>query len=221
MLYLLGPALGPRFRALDLGCGTASLSERILARYPRARVIALDYDPVLLAIGRRGLGRVGGRLAWVESDLRRPGWEEALPPGQFDAVLSSTALHWLSARELGRVYGTLARRIRRGGLFLNGDGIAFGSASPRFRAIARTAERRFRAQTSRRGESWRHWWRAVLREPYLGAEAKLHRERFPRAHTEVGTPDLPGHVRLLRRAGFREVEVVWSAWQNRVLAAVR
>lgn len=217
----LGLALGARVRVLDLGCGTGSLSERILARYPRARVVALDFDPVLLAIGRRGLGDAGGRLTWVEADLRRPGWERALPPGRFDAVVSSTAIHWLTARELGAVYRVLFRRLRRGGLFLNGDWIAYDDSSVRFRSIARKAGRQHRVRRRPRGETWRDWWRAALHDPYLAREAKLHRLRFPRAHTEVRTPDLPGHVRLLRRAGFREVEVLWSFWQNRVLAAVR
>ena len=221
LLHPLGPTLGRRFRALDLGCGTGSLSERILARYPSARVVALDYDPVLLAIGRRGLGRAGGRLTWVEADLRRDGWEKALPPGRFDAVVSSTALHWLTTRELGQVYRTLARKIRHGGLFLNGDGIMFGRSSPRLRAIARAAGRRYRSKRGRRGRTWEDWWRAALRDPFLAPEAKLHRIRFPRAHTWFVTPDLRGVVRLLRRAGFREVELLWSVWQNRVLAAVR
>ena len=184
-------------------------------------MVALDYDPVLLAIGRRGLGRASGRLTWVEADLRHSGWQDALPPGRFDTVVSTTALHWLSTRELGQVYRVLARRIRRGGLFLNGDGIRFGRASSRFRAIARTLGSRNRSSRGRTGETWEEWWRAALRDPYLDAEAKLHRLRFPRPHTRVTTPDLPGHVRLLRRAGFREVELLWSVWQNRVLAAVR
>lgn len=217
----LGLALGPRFRVLDLGCGTGSLSERILARYPRARAVALDYDPVLLAIGRKGLGELGGRLTWVETDLRRPGWEEALPVGRFDAVVSSTALHWLTRRELGRVYEGIAVRLRPGGLFLNGDWIAFGPSSSHFRSIARRAGTHPRSRPAPRAESWGAWWQAALHDPYLTREAKLHRVRFPHAHSRVETPDLPGHVRLLRRAGFREVEIVWSIWQNRVLAAVR
>lgn len=208
---------------LDLGCGTGSLTERILHRYPRARAVALDFDPVTLAIGRRGLGTVGGRLEWVEADLRQAGWEAALPAGRPDAAVSSTALHWLTAKELGRIYSTLADRLRPGGLFLNGDWIAFGPRSPRFRAVARRGRGHFRASGAKSAEtwSWRAWWRAALREPQLAREAALHRARFPRSHSAVRTPDLPGHVRLLRRAGFREVEVVWSLWQNRVVAAIR
>ena len=217
----LGAVLGNRFRVLDVGCGTGSLSERILTRFPHARGVALDVDPVTLTIGRRGLGEMAGRLQWVEADLRDPRWHRALPPGRWDAVVSSTALHWLTDRELGRVYRTLAGVVRRGGLFLNGDWIAFGPGSPRFAALARRAGRRAMPPSGDRGEGWKEWWEAALRDPTLASEAHLHRIRFPRGHPPTATPDLPGHVRLLRRAGFREVEVVWSWWQDRVVAALR
>ena len=36
-----------------------------------------------------------GRLRWVEVDLNTPAWIEALGVTQVDAVLSTTALHWL------------------------------------------------------------------------------------------------------------------------------
>src|ERR1700723_3207898 len=37
---------------LDLGCGPGSLATRLLDRIPAATVIAVDADPVLLAIGQ-------------------------------------------------------------------------------------------------------------------------------------------------------------------------
>ena len=40
-------------RILDLGCGPGSLAFRAARAYPRARVVAVDFDPILLAIGRR------------------------------------------------------------------------------------------------------------------------------------------------------------------------
>ena len=49
---------GPEPRVLDLGCGPGSLSARVLDRIPGASVVAIDADPVLLAIGR---GALGGR----------------------------------------------------------------------------------------------------------------------------------------------------------------
>src|SRR5271165_6865287 len=69
MFDALEALLPPDFIALDLGSGPGSLSQRLLDRFPRARSVAVDQDPVLLAIGQGSLGDVGGRLRWVDADL--------------------------------------------------------------------------------------------------------------------------------------------------------
>lgn len=40
----------PDCLVLDLGCGTGTVTLRLLERFERAKVIALDVDPALLAI---------------------------------------------------------------------------------------------------------------------------------------------------------------------------
>ena len=225
ILEALARSQGARFRALDLGCGTGSLSERVLTRFPQAQIVAVDYDPITVRLGQTALGNAGGRLTWVDADLRRARWERALPAGRFDAAVSTTALHWLTGPELTRLYRTLARLLRRGGIFLNGDSFAYATGSRQLTRLARVAPAKPPGPGSSRppplGESWAEWWRAALREPRLAREAALHRTRFPRRHERIPSPDLEGHLRRLRRAGFREVEVVWGSWRNRVLAAVR
>src|SRR6202161_4342386 len=47
-------AVRPDPLVLDLGCGPGSLSVRLLARLPEATVVAVDADPVTLALGRCG-----------------------------------------------------------------------------------------------------------------------------------------------------------------------
>jgi SAM-dependent methyltransferase len=121
MFDALAEVLPTSFVALDLACGPGSISQRLLTRFPDAQAIAVDIDPVMLAIGRGALGTVDGRLRWIEADLASPGWLEALGETQIDAVLSTTALHWLEPAPLGRRYHDLARLLRPGGLFLNGD----------------------------------------------------------------------------------------------------
>src|SRR5690348_10605445 len=46
---------------LDLGAGPGSLAVRLLDRLPAATVIAVDADPLLLALGRARTGPPGGR----------------------------------------------------------------------------------------------------------------------------------------------------------------
>jgi len=223
LLYWVRAVVGSRPRCLDLGCGTGAVTERILRRFPRARVVAVDYDPVTRRLGEVALARYRSRVTWVDADLRSPRWKDAIPPGRYDAALSSTALHWLTGPQLGRLYRDLGRLLRPGGIFLNADGIAFDRLSRRLAEAERAARldgtkgRRVRAP----GEAWTEWWDAIAREPGLTEEMRVHRERFPHEHLGTPTPDLPGHVRRLRRAGFREVELVYSRRRSRVLAAVR
>jgi SAM-dependent methyltransferase len=219
MLDAIDALVGTRFRALDLGCGTGSTSERLLRRFPGARSVAIDHDPILLRIGSTGLGTMSGRLRWVDADLRGKDWVRSLPVARFDVVVSTTALHWLDPTQLHRLYDRLARLLRPGGWFLNGDRLAYARELPRLREGARVA--RHRPGGSPSGESWRAWWQAVMRDPRLAAEAELHRQRYPEAHGDTRTLDFAGHVRALRRAGFREVGLVWAQWDNRVLAAMR
>ena len=222
MIEALDGVLPPRARVLDLGCGTGSLSERVLDRFPRVKVVAIDRDPLLLAIGRAALGDRGGRLTWVDADLRAPDWPRGLPRGRFDAAVTSTAMHWLTSPELARLYRALGRRIRPGGIFLNADSIRTRRRYPRLRRILERGARRRNARLPGAvGDSWSDWWTSALHEPGLAEEAALHRSRFPRSHHGTRTADLAGHERSLRRAGFREVAVIWSRGRSRVLAAVR
>jgi hypothetical protein len=212
-----------RFRAVDLASGPGSLSRRLLKRFPRARATAVDFDPVLLAIGRGALGDLGGRLSWAEADLRRPEWTSALPGRAWDVTLSTTALHWLPPERLRRLYRELATRTRRGGLFLNGDRMAFDPSLPTFRRASerlRARRRRDRVRT-RRAETWEEWWDAVEADRVLAPLARERRRRYGGRHPDPPELSFEGHRAALRRAGFREVAVLWQALDQRVLMAVR
>ena len=79
MMDVLEAAVGRAPRVLDLGSGPGPLSLRVLRRFPRARCVAVDYDPVVLRIGRGALGSYHGRLTWVDTKIGAPGWTDALP----------------------------------------------------------------------------------------------------------------------------------------------
>src|SRR3984957_10094970 len=58
---------------LDLGCGPGSLAVRLLTRLPAATVVAVDADPVTLALGRAAHADRPG-LRFLSLDLREAGW---------------------------------------------------------------------------------------------------------------------------------------------------
>ena len=142
MLDALDVLLPESFVALDLACGPGAISQRLLARFPQARSIAVDLDPILLTMGRNVLGDMDGRLTWVETDLASPTWPSQLGVDSVDAVLSTTALHWLPAPNLVDLYRQLGQLVRPGGVFLNGDHMSFEPRLARFQQVANVVKKR-------------------------------------------------------------------------------
>src|SRR6266542_3755094 len=146
MLDVLAVLLPDSFVALDLACGPGAISQRLLARFPKARCVAVDLDPILLAMGQGVLGTMGDRLRWVEADLMTAEWITHLGEAQVDAVLSTTALHWLAPEQLIRLYRQLGQMVRPGGVFLNGDNLKFGQHMPTFQRVAEAMKERIREE---------------------------------------------------------------------------
>jgi len=80
-------------KALDLGCGPGSVALRVVARCPKATVVAVDSNDILLEIGRRVSNHRHAPVEFRLADIRCSSWWDNFED-QFDAVLSATALHW-------------------------------------------------------------------------------------------------------------------------------
>src|SRR5258708_29127326 len=219
---------------LDLGCGPGSLAVRLLERIPAASIVAIDADPLLLALGRtawNGRSRSAaepeqtGSLRFADQDLRVAGWSRALGlERQADAAVSTTALHWLPPDALAAMYAELATVLRRGGLVVNGDPLTEDEqAAPTLARLGRALierEDRRRAPGGH-GETWDSWWDGVHADPAL---AELVAERALRAFVPEhhGSPSgrLDVHVDALRAAGFAEIGTLWQRGDNRLLCGV-
>lgn len=224
MLDVLEVLLPTDFVALDLCCGPGSISQRLLARFPQARCIAADLDPVLLTMGQAVLGTMEGRLRWVEVDLTGvTNLAEAIGETQVDAVLSTTALHWLPVENLVQVYRMLGQLVRPGGVVLNGDNISFGVHMASFQLVAeRVKERHQTAAFERNGvENWEQWWAALAQEPGIEALLAKRKQRFDWRPEKVVAPIADFHEAALRDAGFCQVGTIWQHMDDRVIMAVR
>jgi len=212
---------------LDIGSGPGSLAVRLLARLPRATVIAIDADPVSLTLGRAAYQDVPG-LRFADLDLRVPGWYARLGRNQGtrapDAAVSTTALHWLPEPELRALYAELAAVLRPGGLLLDGDHFALDAKeSPTLARLdlalrQREDQRRFPGGHS---ESWDAWWEAAAADPALADHVKeRRRRRVDAGHHGSSSAQLATHVEALKAAGFAEVGTLWQRGDNRLLCGV-
>jgi SAM-dependent methyltransferase len=217
MIDAVASLCGPAPHVVDLGSGPGSLARRILGRLPRARVTAIDMDPVLIAIGRNALGDAGGRLSWLDADLR-DAWSVE---GDVDAAVSTTALHWLLPDALAMLYGHLGSVLRPGGVFINGDRMDFPPSEPRLAEAVRAMRERRETGTPPTTESWEDWWAAVEQDTAFEAEL-AERGRRHHDHPDHDHPlDVDAHAAALKHAGFVEVDTIWQHLADRVLVAIR
>ncbi len=90
---------------IDAGCGSGRITEALLERLPRGRVIAVDQSPSMIEAAR---GRLGERaelrvLDLLELELAEPA----------DAILSTATFHWIGDHL--RLFERLRGALRPGG----------------------------------------------------------------------------------------------------------
>jgi len=102
--------LEPRL-VLDLGCGTGYATQGLLNRYPKARVLALDFALAMLQQARR-------RGRWLRRPVPLCADAEQLPlaDASVDLVFSNLTLQWCN--DLGQVFQEFLRVLRPGGLLM-------------------------------------------------------------------------------------------------------
>ena len=205
-------------RILDLGCGTGSLSEAILEARPDCMLIGVDLDQSLLALAARRLSRFGRRVSLICDDLRKDRWMQSAGGG-FDAAVSATALHWLSAQNLALLYGRLASVLKRGGLLINADHVASDCPAIQM-AWQEDKKRHLAAEDHGNCDTWPEFWQAYAAA--LGADASTMGSNIVGdwEGVEDGMP-LAWHFERLRESGFAAADCFWRCYGDAIYGGIR
>lgn len=118
---------------LDAGCGSGRVTELLLERLPRGRVLAVDGSAAMIEKARE---RLGDRAEYLHADLA-----ELSVPEPVDLIFSTATFHWLP--DHARLFTRLRIALRDGGRLVaqcGGEGnvaayaetIATVAAEPRF-----------------------------------------------------------------------------------------
>jgi len=97
--------------ALDLGCGTATLTMMIKQSFPESEVVGLDGDPDVLRIARRKAAAAGADIEFVEAMAFDIPFEDS----HFQCATSSLVFHHLSADDKRRTLREIHRVLAPGG----------------------------------------------------------------------------------------------------------
>ena len=137
-------------RVLDLGAGTAALSEQVLLRTSEAVVELWDVDPQMLKQAAARLDRFGDR-----AEKRIQSYHDSFPP--CDAIMASLSLHHIrSIEEKQRLYARAFDALSPGGVFVNADATMPNEEQPR-----RTRYRAWVDHMKSRGISEERAWQHI------------------------------------------------------------
>jgi SAM-dependent methyltransferase len=194
---------GDEFVCVELGCGTATLAERLLSAYPSARAVAIDSEPAMLEIAKGKLAPYAGRAEARQADVLSC----ELP--QCDLVLSSYMFHHVPPGEVGRVLGRIAGALAPGGCLILLDQMQVGPEwGERVGAVSRRGYRRrveaaIAAAVTTQAEIDARWeFKRRMKQEGKDVEYRHRAEEL---------------LAAMREAGFGEVGLVWRMLASTVL----
>ena len=171
---------------LDIGAGHGPVITAVLDEFPNAHGLGLDISDAMMEAGQERMARFGDRFEYIVGDFS----DGLLPAnvvaaGPYDVVVSSRAIHHLTAALMEKMYADVYKNLKPGGAFFNVD-----TASPNnpelqeiYRGVSRAenADRPAVDQTS----------------PARMAHNQLHHHR---------DATLVKHIEWLTAAGFHSVD---------------
>jgi len=116
--------------AIDAGCGSGRVAERLIDRLPSGSLLAVDASEAMIAKARE---RLGDRASYLLADLSELEVDEPA-----DLIFSTATFHWILDHE--RLFGCLREALRPGGRLVAQCG-GIGNVAEHARAIAVVATR--------------------------------------------------------------------------------
>lgn len=201
---------------LDLGCGPGSLSFSALELFPQAKITAVDFDRLLLTMGRKVAG--DSTIRFLETDMNEPSWWEAYDD-HFDLVVSATALHWLDPAALKKTYMRIFKALKPGGAFMLSDHIASDSSKIQKSYDRLLQDRQKEAFEKSSAFEWDHYW-DQLKSAAGNDLSRFRDENAAWAGHEEGQPK-SFHFQALQTAGFKQLDIIWQDLGEAVLRAIK
>jgi tRNA (cmo5U34)-methyltransferase len=176
-------------RVIDLGCGTGTISQRVLAAFPNARVTCLDLAENMVEMAKIKLAQ-HPHTRYLVGDFNTLAFD-----AQYDVAVSSLALHHLVTDEDKQgFYHQIYEALAPGGVFYNAD-VVLGS-SDALQAMYMQKWQAFMLQNVSQDEIENTW--------------------LPKYYDEDRPAELTDHLAWLAEVGFADVDVVWKYYNYTV-----
>ncbi len=218
IFHLSGLSSKTNPRLLDLGCGPGTLVKYFLERKQDVEFVAIDIDPLLLAIFRNTISTDCNGIIQLR-DMRKKEMFEKYQ-NYFDAVVSLTSLHWLSQKNQVLLYKRIYSTLKEGGIFLNGDPYL-----PKDKvAIERLSKLQKDKARLMKGETWDQFWSSIYSEYKIKDYHQEVKDTLLFSEDFEGTDDgytVDFYLTALKEAGFKSVDVYWQGGLRIVYGGIK
>lgn len=195
-------------RILELGCGTGELTQKVLQHCPNAQLVAVDYSPRMIEFIQEKLDYQGQRDRVQTFQLDFGAWAndegETNIGDNFDAVISSLAIHHLSDEMKGKLFQKIARSLKPNGRFWNADPLL--PEFPELKEIYQQSRERWAQQQGLDLETVR---------------TKLGKSETQGYSSQDQLATLDSHFHQLKDAGFSKTAVIWKYYNLAVFGGLR
>lgn len=189
---------------LDLGAGTGLLTSYWYQAFPNARFVLADIALEMLDVARRRFAGLSDRASETAAagtarvELTECDFNERLPDGNFDAVISALAIHHLEHPQKLALFKRIYDKLPEGGIFVNYD--QFCAGLPKM-------------------DAWfdGFWENELLQSGLTARDIELWRER----RLLDRECSVESELEMLRSAGFGEVKCVYACHKFAAIAALK
>lgn len=170
-------------RVIDLGCGTGTISRKVLESFPNARVTCLDAAANMISMARAKLADYPN-ARFQAADFNGYNFDET-----YDVIVSSLALHHLvSDQDKIGFYGKIFNALTPNGVFYNADVVLASSNSVQ--------------------ELYIRKWKEFMRRQV--SDDEIERKWMVTYAAEDRPARLIDHLAWLKQIGFTELDVIWK-----------
>lgn len=181
-----------RLEVIDLGCGTGTVAQAVLAAFPHAHLTCLDLAEKMVAVAQTKL-RHHRNVSYITGNFEN--FE-----GRYDVVLSSLALHHLQTDEdKRRFYRRVYENLASGGAFYNADLVLASSAALQ--------------------QVYLQKWRAFMKRAI--SEEEIDTKWIPKYLDEDRPAKLLDQLSWLVEIGFAYVDVLWKHYNFAVYGGLK
>ncbi|WP_137283421.1 class I SAM-dependent methyltransferase [Halorussus salinisoli] len=170
---------------LELGAGTGELTTKLLTRFPKSTVFAVDHSEQMLDEAERKLETFGDRAT-----LDCGAFPDDYPAAEdeYDLVVSSLAVHHLDVTQKQTLFDAIYESLTPGGWFINGDVIRFDA--PHLETLS--------------GEMIENWVRSK------GWQEEDFMDEWQASDDYDDPSTLTDQLVWLRETGFESVTSIWQ-----------